>query len=205
MSQSSSVNDYECLLRPTGLGDWICVFPELLGCVVRAPDKETAFTKGHEAAQKWLDQAAELGVFASVVRTAHLQPSGMVRIRTAKSIHARLTALADSKGVPLIALVAAMVEVHLQQIMLNQKSSEHDKENAVMVYLKTHGSKKAATPRKDRNPSGSWLQRFSPSTHRLCQSIAIHEGVSANLFLNCILVEQLALAESAEVNGQQEQ
>ena len=54
---SPQASDYGCVLKPAHGGGWVCIYPELPGCMAQAATKLDALVAGEAAAERWLERA----------------------------------------------------------------------------------------------------------------------------------------------------
>lgn len=109
--------DYPVEIRPLAVDDgggWLATFPDLPGCMGDGDTPETAVADGYQAAQAWLNVAAECG--DPIPKPSMSGESGRFVARVPKSLHTRLVARAAVEGVSmntyLVSVLAQSIGTH---------------------------------------------------------------------------------------------
>ncbi len=192
---ASDVSRYECLLREaTGdQGGFLCIVPDLPGCLAWGATQQEALEQGREAAEHWIARAPEFGITVPEPG-GKAQATGVVRIRVPRSLHARMASLAARLGVSLNTVVNKLAEAALEDRV---SSFERPSPGCGITQLAARAKpmRNASPCAVQREYSGSWIQRMSPGAHHAIQRLAEHDGVSGNLWLAAVLAEQTARLE----------
>lgn len=187
--------DYDISVRRSTdeQGGWVCSYPDLPGCFAWAETRDEAISAGAEVAEMWLSRAPIFGITPPAPGQPALS-TGVIRLRVAKSTHRRLTLLAKECGMSLNGLVAQLVNRHIDQSFASRAGNRR---SGCGSYFPLAPQSKASKldASEERAYSGTWIQRLQPSAHEIIKSWADAEGVSDNLWMNTILLEELTLLE----------
>ncbi len=96
--------DYRIVLAPSngdGSGGWVAEMPELPGCMAAADTVEEALAELELAKEAWLEVAEEDGEEPPKPIPSEYECSGKFTLRIPRSLHQRLTLLAEAEGVSL--------------------------------------------------------------------------------------------------------
>ena len=112
-------------MSPGAGGGWVAQVPELPGCIEHGDTPETALAAAKDAITDWIDYAKAEGIPIPEPLPPYGEFSGKFTLRLPRSLHGRLSGLADVEG------------ISLNQYILDRLSGSTKHEMAATVKIET--------------------------------------------------------------------